>query len=116
MLVPMTWPCLLAWVPSGMCRVRPDTRSRTSTQSPPAQMLAWPRTRMARAGSGPPDPQSRSAAARASAGARGLGGHPEAEDAQLGRVFAGLGAPPAPPTVLVGQHLGALRAGHGVDA
>lgn len=62
----MTWPCLLAWVPSAMCRVRFATRSSTSTQSPPAQTSSWPTTRIDRSVSRPPCGPSGSPAARAS--------------------------------------------------
>ena len=65
-LEPMTWPCLLACVPSAMWRCRPETRSSTSTQSPPAQMSSCPRTRMEVSVRSAPATPSGSPAARAS--------------------------------------------------
>ena len=101
----MTWPCLLAWVPSAMCRSRPETRSRTSTQSPPAQMFSWPRTRIARSVSSPPCAPSGRPAARASVVS---GRTPMPSTTTSAGYSASSVATARDPAVRAGEHLGDL--------
>src|ERR671912_1094984 len=113
MLWPITRPCLLAWVPRGTWWYWPETRLRTSTQSPPAHSWSWPRTPHLHVGA------DAAVVAQRQPGLVGqgrVGPDPEAEDDRVGGhgPVAGLDRPDL--AVAVGVEAGDGGVGMDVDA